>query len=92
MDGFEDEKEASSANHFMSMKSTTLLSTVSHSLQPQVKKKPSFAMRALVQERMAEIIAIDIAGSQSNIEIMENTLSVTIDSLPDTADKWLVPR
>lgn len=41
---------------------------------------------------MAEIIAIDIAGSQSNIEIMENTLSVTIDSLPDTADKWLVPR
>jgi hypothetical protein len=88
----EDEKEATSpANRFMSLKSTTL-STLSHSLQPQVKKKPSFALRCLVQERMAEIIAMDIAGFQSDIEIMENTLSVTIDSLPRTADKWLVPR
>lgn len=55
-------------------------------------RKPSFALRCLVQERFAGIIAIDIAGYQSSIEIKENTLSVTIDSLKDTADKWLVPR
>jgi hypothetical protein len=55
-------------------------------------RKPSFALRVLVQERFAEIIATDIAGFQSSIEIKENTLSVTIDILRDTADKWLVPR
>jgi hypothetical protein len=54
-------------------------------------RKPSFALRCLVQERFAKIIAVDIAGYQSGIEIKENTLSVTIDSLRDTADKWLVP-
>jgi hypothetical protein len=91
MGGDEDEKKGSPTNRFMSLKSTTL-STISHSLTPHVKKKPSFALRCLVQERMAEIIAMDIAGFQSSIEIMENTLSVTIDSLPSTADKWLVPR
>jgi len=57
-----------------------------------VHKKPSFALRALVQERFAEIIATDIAGYQSNIEIKEYTLAVTIQSLKQTADKWLVPR
>jgi hypothetical protein len=41
---------------------------------------------------MSEIIALDIAGFQSDIEIVENTSSVTIDSLPQTANKWLVPR
>ena len=81
-------------NEFLSMRSTTLLTTSSggfrkHSL---VEKKPSFALRVLVQERMAKIIAIDVAGFQSNFELTDNTLSVTIDSLPDMADKWLLPR
>lgn len=57
-----------------------------------VRKKPSFALRALVQERFAEIIATDIAGYQSSIDIKEYTLAVTIQSLKQTADKWLVPR
>ena len=55
-------------------------------------RKPSFALRAIVQERFAEIIATDIAGFQSSIEIKDNTLSVTIDSLKTTADKWCIPR
>ena len=38
------------------------------------------------------IIATDIAGYQSSIDIKENTLSVTINTLKDTADKWLIPR
>jgi hypothetical protein len=91
MGNSKDAKEASPTTRFMSLRSTTL-STISHTLQPHAKKKPSFALRCLVQERMAEIIAMDIAGFQSNIEIVDNTLSVTIDSLPQTADKWLVPR
>lgn len=81
-------------NEFLSMRSTTAMTASSggfrrHSL---MERKPSFALRALVQERMARIIAIDVAGFQSNIELNDNTSSVTIDSLPDVADKWLLPR
>ena len=79
-------------NEFMSMRSMTLLSSTTAGRQPLIQKRPSFALRALVQERMAEIIAMDIAGFQSNIEIHGTTLSVTIDSLTETADKWLIPR
>jgi hypothetical protein len=57
-----------------------------------VRDKPSFALRAILLERFAEIIAVDIAGYQSSIEIKEYTLSVTIPSLKQTADKWEVPR
>lgn len=57
-----------------------------------VRKKPSFALRALVQERFAEIIATDIAGYQNSIEIKDCTLTVTIEVLKKVADKWLIPR
>jgi Ion channel len=80
---------AAPGSEFLSVKSSR---TVLHSDQMTVRKKPSFALRALVQERFAEIIATDIAGYQSSIEIKEYTLSVTIQSLKQTADKWLVPR
>lgn len=79
------------AVQFMSIRSTQTV--VSNSLLRRVQtRKPSFALRVLVQERFAEIIATDIAGFQSSIEIKETTLSVRIDSLKDTADKWSVPR
>jgi hypothetical protein len=55
-------------------------------------RKPSFALRVLVQERFAEIIAIEVAGYHSSVEIKDHTLSVTIDSLYETADKWSIPR
>ena len=58
----------------------------------RVVRKPSFALRALVQERLAEIIATDVAGYQDSIEIKEHTLSVTIDSLKQTLDRWKIPR
>ena len=45
-----------------------------------------------MQEPFAEFIATDIAGFESNIENKDNTLSVTIKSLKQTADKWLLPR
>lgn len=75
-------------SEFLSVRSRTVLN---HD-RMTVRKKPSFALRALVQERFAEIIATDIAGYQSGIEIKEYTLSVTIESLKQTADKWSVPR
>jgi hypothetical protein len=72
-----------------SMRSSILSSMT---MRQEAARKPSFALRVLVQERFAEIIATDIAGFQSSIEIKENTLSVTIDTLKETADKWLIPR
>lgn len=58
----------------------------------KVVHKPSFALRALVQERFAEIIATDVAGYQNAIEIQDRTLSMTIDSLKQTADRWKIPK
>jgi voltage-gated potassium channel len=77
-------------NEFLSIRSTKSVSH--HSLRSDPIRKPSFALRVLVQERFSEIFATDIAGYQSSIEIKENTLSVTIDTLKGTADKWLIPR
>ncbi len=57
-----------------------------------VEKKPTFALRVLLQERFSYIISREIAGYQSSVEIKNNTLSVTIDSLKHTADKWMIPR
>jgi hypothetical protein len=76
----------------MSIKSSSLLESSLVQNRRTTDKKPSFALRVLVQERMAEIIAADIAGFQSHVDIKENTLSVTIDSLKSTADKWMIPR
>ena len=85
--------DRSRESEFMSIHSSEEFSTLSprknHDL---VAHKPTFALRVLIQERLAEIIAIDIAGFQSHIEIKENTLSVTIDTLKDAADKWMIPR
>ena len=80
-------------SEFLSIRSTrSMQNQPSHRGRHHSGRKPSFALRVLVQERFSEIIATDIAGYQSNIEIKENTLSVTIDTLRETADKWLVPR
>jgi hypothetical protein len=76
----------------MSFRSTEYFSRSALQRKGNAKRKPSFALRVLVQERFAEIVATDIAGFQSHIEIKENTLAVTIDTLKNTADKWLVPR
>jgi|AntRauTorckE5430_2_1112549.scaffolds.fasta_scaffold04657_3 hypothetical protein len=78
---------APQADPNLSLKSTRHYNT-SHG----VEKKPSFALRVLVQERFSKIIAHEIAGYQSDVQIKNNTLSVTIDSLKITADKWEVPR
>lgn len=78
---------------FMSVRSTQ--SIVTHTGLVGLRsttRKPSFGLRVLVQERFAEIIATDIAGFQSSMEIKDNTLSVTIDKLSQAAEKWAIPR
>jgi hypothetical protein len=82
--------ESGSDSEYLSIRSSVVNLPLGHS--NATIRKPSFALRALVQERFAEIIATDIAGFQSSIEIKDNTLSVTINSLKDTADKWCIPR
>lgn len=72
---------------FMSIRSNQRMTT-----QNVHSRKPSFALRVLVQERFAEIIATDIAGYQSAMEIEGTTLHVTIDSLKGITDKWVIPR
>ncbi len=67
-------------------------STVHYNTARGIAKKPTFALRVLVQERLAYIIAHEVAGYQSKVEIKNNTLSVTIDSLKQTAEKWLIPK
>jgi hypothetical protein len=56
------------------------------------QRQPSFALRALVQERLAEIIATDVAGYQNGIEIKDFTLSLTMNILKEVSDKWYIPR
>lgn len=77
-------------NEVLSVRSNRFIH--SNSLRQGSLRKPSFALRALVQERFAEIIAAEVAGFESSIEIKENTLSVTIGSLRQTTSKWMVPR
>jgi hypothetical protein len=78
-------------NQFMSIRSTQTMT--SHTMLRNIQtKKPSFALRVLIQERFAEIIAIEVAGYHSSVEIKDHTLSVTIDSLYETAQKWSIPR
>jgi len=80
------------ASNFMSIQSTQNMIDYSMFRRRKQSKKPSFALRVLVQERFAEIIAIEVAGYHSSIEIKDHTLSVTIDSISETAEKWFVPR
>jgi len=84
--------EQSVANGAINNDILSLKSTKHYTTARGIEKKPTFALRILVQERLSHIIAHEIAGYQSRVEIENNTLAVTIDSLKHTADKWLIPK
>lgn len=84
--------ESSHANGAIGNDILSLKSTKHYTTARGIEKKPTFALRILVQERLSRIIAHEIAGYQSRVEIKNNTLAVTIDSLKHTADKWLIPK
>mmetsp|Transcript_22418 Transcript_22418/g.55578 ORF Transcript_22418/g.55578 Transcript_22418/m.55578 type:complete len:825 (+) Transcript_22418:293-2767(+) len=80
------------ASKFMSIHSTQNMIDYSIFRRQNQSKKPSFALRVLIQERFAKIIAMEVAGFHSSIEIKDQTLSVTIESISDTTEKWSIPR
>ncbi|KAL7522440.1 hypothetical protein ACHAWX_007112 [Stephanocyclus meneghinianus] len=53
--------------------------------------KPSLEVRMRVQERIARIIAEEVAGFQSEVTIKGSTVSLTISTLHETAEKWKIP-
>lgn len=53
--------------------------------------KPSLDVRLRVQERLARIIAEEVAGYQTGVQIKGSTVSLTIETLRETADKWKIP-
>lgn len=65
-----------------------------HDSSKQCKEKsakPSLEVRLRVQERIARIIAEEIAGFQNDVTIKGSTVSITISTLRDIADKWRIP-
>lgn len=80
------------ASKFMSIHSTQNMIDYSIFRRQNQSKKPSFALRVLIQERFAKIIAMEVAGFHSSIEIKDQTLSVTIESITETLEKWSIPR
>lgn len=80
-------------SQFMSIRSTqSIVTNRGFAGRRSTTRKPSFGLRVLVQERFAEIIAADVAGYQSSMEVQDSTLSVTIDKLNEVAEKWFIPR
>ena len=53
--------------------------------------KPSLDVRLRVQARLARIIAEEVAGHQTGVIIKGSTVSLTVGSLRDTAEKWKMP-
>jgi hypothetical protein len=54
--------------------------------------EPSLALRFLVEKRLARIVATEVAGFESSMQIKGCTFFVTINSLKGTAEKWHIPR
>ena len=84
-------KSSGPESAYLSIRSTQTLPK-SGLVRQTALRKPSFALRVLVQERFAEILAFDVAGYASPLEIQDNTMSVTIERLRATLDKWQIPR
>ena len=53
--------------------------------------RPSLDVRLRVQSRIARIIADEVAGYQTGVIIKGLTVSLTLGSLRDTAEKWKIP-
>ena len=48
-------------------------------------------MRLRVQARLARIIAEEVAGYQTGVVIKGSSVTLTVGSLRDTAEKWHIP-
>jgi len=73
-------KRSTSADRFASDETSTSSLTM-----------PSLGVRLRVQERIAKIIAVEVAGYQTGVIIKGSTVSLTIGSLRETSEKWKIP-
>ncbi|KAL7558915.1 hypothetical protein ACA910_015493 [Epithemia clementina (nom. ined.)] len=53
--------------------------------------KPSFAIRTLVQERLAAIVAIEIAGGPHSVDVQDTHIVVRIGQWKKVVAKWFIP-
>lgn len=61
------------------------------SLQPANEDKPCFTLRVLVAQRLAAIIAREVAGGNHNVDVQESYIVIRIGSWKEIATKWLIP-
>ena len=56
--------------------------------------EPNFELRVLVKERLAYIIAAEVAGRRSSLktEDEDGKLTIYLGGTRDAADKWMIPR
>ena len=60
------------------------------SLQP-TGSKPPFALRVLVKERLAAIIAHEIAGGDHSVDLQDDYIVVRIGMWKEITRKWFIP-
>ncbi|KAG7349485.1 Kef-type K+ transporter [Nitzschia inconspicua] len=72
-----------------------MLST-QHSMETtdEITERPCFALRTLVKERLAAIIAREIAGYPSTVLSVhkDGSLEILLSNAKESAEKWFIPR
>ncbi|KAG7374322.1 ion channel [Nitzschia inconspicua] len=72
-----------------------MLST-QHSMETtdEITERPCFALRTLVKERLAAIIAREIAGYPSTVlsAHKDGSLEILLSNAKESAEKWFIPR
>lgn len=60
----------------------------------EIGDRPCFALRTLVKERLAAIIAKEVAGGQSCVlsATQDSSLFIKLAKSKETAEKWFIPR
>jgi hypothetical protein len=83
--------EAHQSLNRQSQSSSAPLDDLSNESSSHGATRPSLDVRLRVQCRIARIIADEVAGYQTGVIIKGLTVSLTLGSLRDTAEKWKIP-
>lgn len=75
-----------------SRENTTVAESMRFLSRQDGENMPSFALRVLVNERMAAIIAYEICGGAHHVDVKDAFIIVRIGQWQDVADKWSIPR
>lgn len=95
----ENKKHFEATNQNQNQDAATNTSSISRtatngggSRSQQHHRENNFTLRIQVQERIARIIAVEVAGYHSRSEIQDSTASIDMPMLSETMDKWIIPR